>query len=97
MENEFMVDYETVVLEMEDGSAVDFAIVDEFEVEDKKYALLVEFEGDVLLDDDEHSLIMEVATDESCEDDEIILNVIGSDEEYEKVIDAYNKLLDEVE
>lgn len=94
-ENEFMVDYETVVLEMEDGSTADFAIVDEFEVEDKKYALLIEFEGDLLLDDADHAMFMEVATDEDCAEDEIILNVIESDDEYNKIVDFYNNLIEE--
>ena len=38
MENtEKMEEFETVVLEMDDGSEVEFAILDEFEMQDDKY------------------------------------------------------------
>lgn len=92
---ELMYDFETVVLDMEDGTTADYAIVEEFECDGKKYAILVEFEGDVLLDDADHSLLMKVATDDTCGEDEVILNVIESEEEYDKVVEYYNSLGEE--
>ena len=45
-ENEEMDEFDTVTLEMEDGSEVEFAILDEFEMETEKFVLLGEIEGD---------------------------------------------------
>ena len=44
-ENEEMDEFDTVTLEMEDGSEVEFAILDEFEMETEKFVLLGEIEG----------------------------------------------------
>ena len=41
-ENEEMDEFDTVTLEMEDGSEVEFAILDEFEMETEKFVLLGE-------------------------------------------------------
>ena len=43
-ENEEMDEFDTVTLEMEDGSEVEFAILDEFEMETEKFVLLGEIE-----------------------------------------------------
>lgn len=40
-ENEEMDEFDTVTLEMEDGSEVEFAILDEFEMETEKFVYLV--------------------------------------------------------
>ena len=45
-ENEEMDEFDTVTLEMEDGSEVEFAILDEFEMETEKFVLLGEIGGD---------------------------------------------------
>lgn len=42
-ENEEMDEFDTVTLEMEDGSEVEFAILDEFEMETEKYSAVVDF------------------------------------------------------
>ena len=44
-ENEEMDEFDTVTLEMEDGSEVEFAILDEFDMDTGKFVLLSEIEG----------------------------------------------------
>ena len=44
-ENEEMDEFDTVTLEMEDGSEVEFAILDEFEMETEKFVLLGEIDS----------------------------------------------------
>ena len=75
-ENEEMDEFDTVTLEMEDGSEVEFAILDEFEMETEKFVLLGEIEGDNINTDSDGMLFMKAIMDESCEEDEVILNVI---------------------
>lgn len=93
MENtEKMEEFETVVLEMDDGSEVEFAILDEFEMQDDKYVLLGEIEGDSVTDDPEHMLFMKVENDPECSEEEIILTVIDDDAAYDAVVDFYTEL-----
>ena len=80
-ENEEMDEFDTVTLEMEDGSEVEFAILDEFDMDTEKFVLLSEIEGD------------SISTDpESCEEDEVILNVIEDPEQYNAVVEFYAEL-----
>ncbi|MBC8574376.1 DUF1292 domain-containing protein [Jingyaoa shaoxingensis] len=93
MENtEKMEEFETVVLEMDDGSEVEFAILDEFEMQDDKYVLLGEIEGDSVTDDPEHMLFMKVENDPECSEEEIVLTVIDDDAAYDAVVDFYTEL-----
>ena len=93
MENtEKMEEFETVVLEMDDGSEVEFAILDEFEMQDDKYVLLGEIEGDSVTDDPEHMLFMKVENDPDCSEEEIVLTVIDDDDAYDAVVDFYTEL-----
>ena len=93
MENtEKMEEFETVVLEMDDGSEVEFAILDEFEMQDDKYVLLGEIEGDSVTDDPEHMLFMKVENDPECSEEEIVLTVIDDDVAYDAVVDFYTEL-----
>ena len=93
MENtEKMEEFETVVLEMDDGSEVEFAILDEFEMQDDKYVLLGEIEGDSVTDDPEHMLFMKVENDPECSEEEIVLTVIDDDGAYDAVVDFYTEL-----
>lgn len=89
MNEEMNEEYETVVLVLDDGTEEEFAILDSFEVEGKAYVLLGLIKGDAISDDPDDMLFMIDDTDDSCADSEIILSVIESDEEYEKVVDAY--------
>ena len=66
-ENEEMDEFDTVTLEMEDGSEVEFAILDEFEMETEKFVLLGEIEGDNINTDPDGMLFMKAIMDESLE------------------------------
>lgn len=92
MENtEKMEEFETVVLEMDDGSEVEFAILDEFEMQDDKYVLLGEIEGDSVTDDPEHMLFMKVENDPECSEEEIVLTVIDDDAAYDAVVELLHR------
>ena len=91
-ENEEMDEFDTVTLEMEDGSEVEFAILDEFEMETEKFVLLGEIEGDNINTDPDGMLFMKAIMDESFEEDEVILNVIEDPEKYSAVVDFYAEL-----
>ena len=91
-ENEEMDEFDTVTLEMEDGSEVEFAILDEFEMETEKFVLLGEIEGDNINTDPDGMLFMKAIMDESCEEDEVILNVIEDPEKYSAVVNFYAEL-----
>ena len=91
-ENEEMDEFDTVTLEMEDGSEVEFAILDEFDMDTEKFVLISEIEGDSISSDPERMLFMKAIADESCEEDEVILNVIEDPEKYSAVVDFYAEL-----
>ena len=91
-ENEEMDEFDTVTLEMEDGSEVEFAILDEFDIDTEKSVLLSEIEGDSISSDPERMLFMKAIADESCEEDEVILNVIEDPEQYNAVVEFYAEL-----
>lgn len=91
-ENEEMDEFDTVILEMEDGSEVEFAILDEFDMDTEKFVLLSEIEGDSISSDPERMLFMKAIADESCEEDEVILNVIEDPEQYNAVVEFYAEL-----
>ena len=91
-ENEEMDEFDTVTLEMEDGSEVEFAILDEFDMATEKFVLLSEIEGDSISSDPERMLFMKAIADESCEEDEVILNVIEDPEQYNAVVEFYAEL-----
>ncbi len=91
-ENEEMDEFDTVTLEMEDGSEVEFAILDEFDMDTEKFVLLSEIEGDSISTDSERMLFMKAIADESCEEDEVILNVIEDPEQYNAVVEFYAEL-----
>ena len=91
-DKENMEEFDTVTLEMDDGSEVEFAILDEFDMESEKFVLLGEIEGDSVTDDPEHMLFMKSETDDTCTDEEIVLTVIEDDEKYNAVVDFYTEL-----
>lgn len=91
-ENEEMDEFDTVTLEMEDGSEVEFAILDEFDMDTEKFVLFSEIEGDSISSDPERMLFMKAISDESCEEDEVILNVIEDPEQYNAVVEFYAEL-----
>ena len=77
-ENEEMDEFDTVTLEMEDGSEVEFAILDEFEMETEKFVLLGEIEGDNINTDPDGMLFMKA--------------IIEDPEKYSAVVDFYAEL-----
>lgn len=80
---------EVIVLEDEDGVEQEFTLMDAFEVDDKKYAVLLPLaEGG----DEDEALILRIETDESGEE---VLVHIEDDEEFERVAEAWEELLDE--
>lgn len=83
------MEYEVVILELDDGTEAEFAILENFEVEGKKYVLLGLVKDDMVTDNEEDLLFMRDDTDETCGAEEIILSMIETDEEYDQVVDAY--------
>lgn len=85
------MEYEVVILELDDGTEAEFAILENFEAEGKKYVLLGLIKDDAVSEDEDDMLFMRDETDETCGEEEIILTMIETDEEYEKVVDEYLK------
>jgi len=91
---EFMVDNEEkVVLVDEDGEEHEFALIDVIEVDGAEYAILQPLD-DELEEEDVDAIILKITKDENGED---ILIDIEDDEEWEKVADAWQDLLEEEE
>lgn len=83
-----LLEFETFTLTMEDDTEQEFAIMDEFEVDGKSYYVVSEVDGD------------EVSADifvfgYHMEGDELYIDNIDDDEEYEKVAAAYDALCEE--
>ncbi|MDO4491827.1 MAG: DUF1292 domain-containing protein [Lachnospiraceae bacterium] len=85
------MEYEVVILELDDGTEAEFAILENFQVDGKKYVLLGLVKDDVVTDDEEDILFMRDETDDTCGAEEIILTMIETDEEYDHVVDEYVK------
>ncbi len=86
MEHELeLLEFETFTLTMDDDTEQEFAIMDEFEVEGKSYYVVSEVNGD------------EVSADifvfgYHLEGDELYIDNIDDDDEYEKIAAAYDAL-----
>lgn len=91
MEHELeLLEFETFTLTMDDDTEQEFAIMDEFEVEGKSYYVVSEVNGD------------EVSADifvfgYHLEGDELYIDNIDDDDEYEKIAAAYDALCEEEE
>ena len=85
MENEEMMDYETIVIPMEDGKDEECAILATFMVDDKEYIVVSPIVDDELSDD----AYMFALTREG---DDMIIDNIEDDDEYEKAAKAYEEL-----
>ncbi|MGI6343814.1 MAG: DUF1292 domain-containing protein [Bacillota bacterium] len=81
---------EFVILTDEDGNEYEFEIVDVIEVEDKRYAVLYPVDDA----EDEGYVIMRFEVDE---DGEEMFVDIEDDDEWQRVIDAWEALLEEEE
>jgi hypothetical protein len=86
----------TVELELDDGSVVNCAVISIFTVEDKDYIALLPLDGN---GDNEDGEVWFYGYSENPDDpnEEPLLDYIDDDEEYEKVIDAFDEYLDNCE
>lgn len=91
MENQEIFECETFTLEM-DGKNVELAITDEFDFEDKHYVLCAEVEGDMLNEEEGLYLFRAVS-----EGDDITVETIETEEEYNRIVDAYYEMCEEEE
>lgn len=84
--HEFETD-EVIVLEDEDGAEHNFVLGEVLSVEGKDYAVLLPIDEDL-----EEGVIFRIDGEDG---DQMVLADIESDEEWQKVVDAYNEQLDE--
>jgi uncharacterized protein YrzB (UPF0473 family) len=78
---------EVIVLEDEDGTEHNFVLGEVLAVEGKEYAVLLPIDEDL-----EEGVIFRIDGEEG---DQMVLSDIESDEEWQKVVDAYNEQLGE--
>ena len=88
LNEEEMVEYDTFTYDL-NGKVMEWAIVDNFEFEGKKYIVCQEVVGDTL--SDEGLYLFESVSDDG---EEITVKNIDSEEEYDRVVDAYCALED---
>ncbi|MGI6065442.1 MAG: DUF1292 domain-containing protein [Bacillota bacterium] len=90
-----MTDFEDreVILLDEEGKEHKFEVLDIIEVDSAEYAVLMPVEEDEDYDPDE-AIILKIGQDENGEE---ILYEIEDDEEWEKVADAYDEMIDETD
>ena len=87
---EEMVEYDTFTYEL-NGKTMEWAIVEEFEFEGKTYIVCQEVVGETL--SDEGLYLFEGVS----EGEEITVKNIDSEDEYNRVVDAYCELTDSQE
>ncbi|NMA14179.1 MAG: DUF1292 domain-containing protein [Clostridia bacterium] len=85
-------DREVILLD-EEGKEHKFEVLDIIEVDSAEYAVLMPVEEDEDYDPDE-AIILKIGQDENGEE---ILYEIEDDEEWEKVADAYDEMIDETD
>ena len=88
---EEMVEYDTFTYEL-NGKTMEWAIIEEFDFEEKTYIVCLEVLGDTLSDEGLYLF-------ESVENvgEEITVKNIETEEEYNRVVDAYCALTEEAE
>ena len=90
MENEQLLEFDTFVLDM-NGKEVEFAITEEFDFEDKHYILCGEVNGEEI-NDEEVYLFRAI-----MEEEEITVESIETEEEYDRIVEAYYTICAEEE
>lgn len=90
MENEEFMEVETVFIPMEDGSEMECAILDQFELDGKQYMIVASVDNDELSDED---YVYSYTEDE----DGLLISSIDDDEEFQRVADYYDQLCQEEE
>jgi len=88
LNEEELVEYDTFTYDL-NGKVMEWAITDEFEYEGKKYIVCAEVVGDSL--SEEGLYLFEKVEDDG---EEITVKNIDSEEEYDRVVDAYCALED---
>lgn len=88
LNEEEMVEYDTFTYELNE-KVMEWAIVDNFEYEEKKYIVCQEVLGDTL--SEEGLYLFESVSDDG---EEITVKNIDSEEEYDRIVDAYCALED---
>ncbi|ATW23975.1 DUF1292 domain-containing protein [Candidatus Formimonas warabiya] len=82
-----------VVLLDEDGEEHEFEVLDIIEVDGSEYAVLFPIEeGEGEQEEIEEAIILKIGTDENGEE---VLYEIEDDEEWEKVADAYDSMMED--
>lgn len=82
MNNEQLLEFDTFNLEL-NGKDIEFAITEEFDFEGKHYILCGEVHGDEI-NDEEVYLFRAI-----MEEDEITVESIETEEEYDRIVEAY--------
>lgn len=89
MDNDY-IDIETIVIPLEDGTELECAIMDEFEMDGQGYMVLSPIEGEEIGED----LYVYRYTEDG---DDVTLDYIDDEEELERVNDFYSAMMDEIE
>ena len=90
MENEQLLEFDTFNLEL-NGKEIEFAITEEFDFEGKHYILCGEVTGDEI-NDEEVYLFRAV-----MEENDITVESIETEEEYDRIVEAYYEMSVETE
>ena len=83
---------ETVVLVDEDGAEHNFTMLDVIEVDGAEYAILQPEDDDLTDGEEEEAIILRIDVGENGEE---VLADIDDDEEWEKVADAWQEILED--
>lgn len=86
VEDSITEEYDVVTITVSDGTDREFAIMDTFEVEEKKYMAVSLIEGEEIQD----GVFLYRYTE--AEDGDLIVEVIKEPAEYKKVVKAYEKM-----
>lgn len=87
-------DQEVIVLTDEEGNEHEFTLIQTLEVDNKDYAILLPNGAGDNDEEEEAAIILRIDQDENDED---VLVEIEDEEEFERVADAWEELLDEDE
>jgi len=92
-EHDDFEDFEIITLTLDDDSELDCAVMNIFDVEDQSYIALLPLGGE---DDEEEKEVLLYRFNE-LENDEIEINMIESEDEFDKVAEVYYEINKELE
>ena len=90
MDNDEFMEVETVFIPMEDGTEMECAILDTFELDGKQYMIVSAIDDDALADED----YVYSYTEDS---DGLLISSVDDDEEFARVSEYYERLCEEAE